>query len=105
MNEQKRFRPDVEIARARLPELSQLRIGIIGLGYVGLPLAVYMARHFPVVGFDIDESRVGELAQKKDRTGEVTDEEFAEARELQVSAKIEDLRNCNFYVVTVPTPI
>ncbi len=105
MNEQKRFRPDAEIARARLPELSQLRIGIIGLGYVGLPLAVYMARHFPVVGFDIDESRVGELAQKKDRTGEVTDEEFAEARELRVSAKIDDLRDCNFYIVTVPTPI
>jgi UDP-N-acetyl-D-galactosamine dehydrogenase len=105
MNDQLRVQPEAKAARARLPELSQLRIGIIGLGYVGLPLAVYMARHFPVVGFDINEPRVAELSAKKDRTGEVTEEEFAEARELSFSARIEELRDCNFYIVTVPTPI
>jgi UDP-N-acetyl-D-mannosaminuronate dehydrogenase len=52
---------------------SAIRIGIIGLGYVGLPLAVYLARHFPVIGFDIDRERVAELKRGLDRTREVTD--------------------------------
>jgi UDP-N-acetyl-D-galactosamine dehydrogenase len=92
-------------ARAALPALDNVRIGIIGLGYVGLPLAVYMARHFPVVGFDVNQKRIGELSERRDRTGEVTDEEFASARTLSFSADIEALRDCNFYIVTVPTPI
>jgi UDP-N-acetyl-D-galactosamine dehydrogenase len=92
-------------ATARLPALDEVRIGIIGLGYVGLPLAVYMARHFPVVGFDINKARVGELAGRSDRTGEVTDEEFAEAKDISFSADIEALKDCNFFIVTVPTPI
>jgi UDP-N-acetyl-D-galactosamine dehydrogenase len=91
-------------ATARLPALDEVRIGIIGLGYVGLPLAVYMARHFPVVGFDINTARVGELAGRSDRTGEVTDEEFAEAKDISFSADIEALKDCNFFIVTVPTP-
>jgi UDP-N-acetyl-D-galactosamine dehydrogenase len=82
-----------------------VRVGIIGLGYVGLPLAVYMARHLPVVGFDVKKARVGELAGGRDRTGEVTDEEFAAARTISFTADIEALRDCNFYIVTVPTPI
>src|SRR5262245_12776190 len=85
--------------------LENVRIGIIGLGYVGLPLAVYMARHFPVVGFDVKEARVSELAEHRDRTGEVTDGEFAAARTISFTADVEGLRDCNFYVVTVPTPI
>lgn len=105
MNEQMMFRPEAEAARARLPDISELRIGIIGLGYVGLPLAVYMARHFPVVGYDINRSRVAELSSRLDRTGEVTDQEFAAARDLSFSDGIEELRDCNFYIVTVPTPI
>ena len=75
------------------------------LGYVGLPLAVYLARHFPVVGFDIDASRVDELASGIDRTREVTEEEFAAAKQLSYSADITDLRACNFFIVTVPTPV
>ena len=51
-----------------LPVLADIRIGVIGLGYVGLPLAVYLARHFPVLGFDIDRERVAELARGLDRT-------------------------------------
>jgi UDP-N-acetyl-D-galactosamine dehydrogenase len=92
-------------ADVKLPALADVRVGIIGLGYVGLPLAVYMARHFPVAGFDINRPRVAELAEKRDRTGEVTDEEFAAAETLSFSADIEALKDCNFYIVTVPTPI
>src|SRR5215831_8964448 len=92
-------------AQASPPKLEDVRVGIIGLGYVGLPLAVYMARHFPVVGFDVNKGRVGELAKGRDRTGEVTDEEFAAARTISFGADIEALRDCNFYIVTVPTPI
>ncbi len=92
-------------AEVNLPALADVRVGIIGLGYVGLPLAVYMARHFPVAGFDINRARVAQLAKKNDRTGEVTDEEFAAAETLSFSADIEALKDCNFYIVTVPTPI
>ena len=62
-----------------LPVLAGVRIGVIGLGYVGLPLAVYLARHFPVIGFDIDAQRVTELASGIDRTLEATREELAAA--------------------------
>jgi UDP-N-acetyl-D-glucosamine/UDP-N-acetyl-D-galactosamine dehydrogenase len=89
----------------KLPELADIRIGIIGLGYVGMPLAVYLARHFPVVGFDIDASRVDELSHGIDRTREVTEEEFAAAGRIAYSADIQGLREANFYIVTVPTPV
>ena len=87
------------------PTMADIRIGVIGLGYVGLPLAVYLSRHFPVVGFDIDSGRVEELARGVDRTHEVTDEEFAAAEDIGYTADIEGLREANFYIVTVPTPI
>jgi UDP-N-acetyl-D-galactosamine dehydrogenase len=89
----------------KLPDLADIRIGVIGLGYVGLPLAVYLSRHFPVVGFDVDASRVDELKRGIDRTHEVTDEEFAAAKRLGYSADIGELAGCNFYIVTVPTPV
>ena len=88
-----------------LPKLAEIRIGIIGLGYVGLPLAVYLARHFFVIGFDIDRERVTELSRGIDRTQEVTQEEFAHAKRLSYSADVESLRDANFYIVTVPTPV
>lgn len=88
-----------------LPSLEQIRIGIIGLGYVGLPLGVYMARHFPVLGFDIDVRRIEELTKKIDRTHEVTEQEFAKADDLTFSSEEDALRGCNFLIVTVPTPI
>jgi UDP-N-acetyl-D-galactosamine dehydrogenase len=88
-----------------LPALQEIRIGIIGLGYVGLPLGVYMARHFPVFGYDVNATRVEELAQNLDRTGEVTDEEFSGANELGFSSDPGALENCNFIIVTVPTPV
>jgi UDP-N-acetyl-D-galactosamine dehydrogenase len=85
--------------------VDNVRIGIIGLGYVGLPLAVHMARHFPVIGFDVDESRVEELRSGVDRTREITADEFAAARYLKVTSAAEDLTQANFYIVSVPTPI
>jgi UDP-N-acetyl-D-galactosamine dehydrogenase len=88
-----------------LMTLGDVRIGVVGLGYVGLPLAVYMARHFPVVGFDIDQRRISELKEGIDRTREVTAAEFAAARQLEYSANPQDLKDVNFYIVTVPTPI
>ncbi len=88
-----------------LPSLEQIRVGIIGLGYVGLPLGVYMARHFPVLGYDIDTQRIKQLNKRIDRTDEVTEKEFAEAGDLTFSSDEDALRDCNFLIVTVPTPI
>ncbi len=88
-----------------LPALSDVRIAVIGMGYVGLPLAVYLARKFPVVGFDINRRRINELARGNDHTGEVTPEEMRLARNLEFTADPALLEPCNFFIVTVPTPI
>lgn len=88
-----------------LPSLQDIRVGVIGLGYVGLPLAVYMARYFPVVGFDIHQARVAELREGSDRTHEVTQEEFSAAKSLEFTDDPAGLKACNFKIVTVPTPI
>lgn len=87
------------------PVLADVRIAVIGLGYVGLPLAVHLARHFPVVAFDIDRERVAELKRGFDRTREVTEEEFAHAKHVSYTADVENLKEANFYIVTVPTPV
>lgn len=87
--------------------LTDKRIAIIGLGYVGLPLAVEFGRKFPTVGFDINQARVQELASGRDHTLEVADEDLQQVLkegQLKVSASQEDLKDCNVYVVTVPTP-
>ena len=86
-------------------QLSELKIAIIGLGYVGLPLAVEFGKHVPVLGFDIHQKRIDELKSGKDHTLEVSPEELAQATQLHYSATLEDLKNYNFYIVTVPTPI
>ena len=88
-----------------LPESGDIKIAIIGLGYVGLPLAVYMARHFDVIGFDVQPDRVDQLNGGFDRTGEVTQQEFSAAGNIRFSANADDLGAANFYIVTVPTPI
>ena len=82
-----------------------IRIGVVGLGYVGLPLAVEFGKFYPTVGFDINQARVAELEDGSDSTLEVTAEELAEARQVTYTTDAEVLRECNFYVVTVPTPI
>ncbi|WP_436917642.1 Vi polysaccharide biosynthesis UDP-N-acetylglucosamine C-6 dehydrogenase TviB [Acinetobacter schindleri] len=86
-------------------QLSELKIAIIGLGYVGLPLAVEFGKKVPVVGFDIHQKRIDELRSGKDHTLEVSPEELAQATQLTYSAELNDLKDCNFFIVTVPTPI
>jgi len=81
------------------------KVGVIGLGYVGLPLAVEFGKVMNVVGFDINKERIEELKQKHDRTREVESEEFALATKLVFSSALEDLRAVNYYIVTVPTPV
>ncbi|MCK4950203.1 MAG: Vi polysaccharide biosynthesis UDP-N-acetylglucosamine C-6 dehydrogenase TviB [Gammaproteobacteria bacterium] len=86
-------------------KLDDTRIAIIGLGYVGLPLAVEYGKILQVLGFDINEARVSELLSGVDRTLEVSKDELKQAKHLQYSFDAEDLRSCNVYIVTVPTPI
>lgn len=80
------------------------RISIIGLGYVGLPLAIEFARKHDVVGFDINQGRINDLTAGVDRTLEVSEQELKSTK-LKFSSKSEDIKNCNVYIVTVPTPI
>jgi UDP-N-acetyl-D-glucosamine/UDP-N-acetyl-D-galactosamine dehydrogenase len=86
-------------------KLEEIRIGVVGLGYVGLPLAVALGRRYPVTGFDISKPRVAELRAGHDSTLEVTPGELAEAGSLTCTDRIEDLHDCNCYIITVPTPI
>lgn len=90
---------------ADLPALKDIRIAVIGLGYVGLPLAVEFAKSRQVVGFDINVSRINALKDGHDATLEISDDEFSDAKFLTLSSDLNDLRNCNVYIVTVPTPI
>ena len=80
-------------------------IAIIGLGYVGLPLAVAFGRHRPVIGFDIDAARIAELKAGHDRTREVSDAELSAATGLDYSSDLADLHKATVFIVTVPTPI
>lgn len=85
--------------------INDIKIAVIGLGYVGLPLAVEFGKKHPVIGFDINQHRIEELKSGTDHTLEVSDEELARAKQLQFSSDINELAECNFYIVTVPTPI
>ncbi len=86
-------------------DIKKLRVGVIGLGYVGLPLAVEFGKQYPTVGFDVKAARIAELESGKDSTLEVTGEELAESSGLEFATDAAALADCNFYVVTVPTPI
>ena len=86
-------------------QLSELKIAIIGLGYVGLPLAVEFGKQVPVVGFDIHQKRIDELKSGQDHTLEVSPEELKQAHGLSYTSNLEDLKTCSFFIVTVPTPI
>ena len=81
------------------------RIGIIGLGYVGLPLAVEFGKILEVVGFDINQSRIDELKKGIDRTLEVDKDEFSSSQGLSFTTNPEDLKKVNYFIVTVPTPV
>ncbi|WP_336012450.1 nucleotide sugar dehydrogenase [Acinetobacter calcoaceticus] len=86
-------------------QLADLRIAIIGLGYVGLPLAVEFGKKGPVIGFDINQKRIDELKSGQDHTLEVTPEELQQSQNLSFSATLDDLEQSNFFIVTVPTPV
>ena len=86
-------------------DLATTRIGIVGLGYVGLPLAVEFGKHFPTFGLDINETRIQELLAGTDSTLEVAPEELRQAQQLRCTSRAEDLADCNAYIVTVPTPV
>ena len=88
-----------------MPSLKDTPIAIIGLGYVGLPLAVEFGKQRKVVGFDINTSRIGELRAGQDKTLEVDAEEMAEAKHLSFTDQLDDLAQCTIFIVTVPTPI
>ena len=88
-----------------MTSLQDTRIGVIGLGYVGLPLAVAFARHFPTIGFDIDTARVQSLQDGHDATLEVSDEALRSAGDLRFTSELDALGDCNAYIVTVPTPV
>ena len=85
--------------------LENIKIALIGLGYVGLPLAVEFGKKYNTVGFDINHARIEELNAGHDHTLEVSDDELAEAKQLSYTANTKDISPCNIYIVTVPTPI
>ena len=84
---------------------SKPRLCIIGLGYVGLPLAVEFGKKIDTIGFDINPTRIDALRQKIDHTLELTSEELAQASQLSFTTQESDIKNCDVYIVTVPTPI
>ena len=90
---------------APLPSRENMRIAVIGLGYVGLPLAVAFGRQFRALGFDINAKRVGELRQNHDHTLEVSGDELREAQQLEFTDEPAALKDCNVFLVTVPPPI
>ena len=91
--------------QASILDLDRVQIGIIGLGYVGLPLAVEFGKKFPTLGFDINQMRVEELEGGTDSTLECSPEELASAKQLTFSTSPKELATCNCYIITVPTPV
>ena len=81
------------------------KIAIIGQGYVGLPLAIEFGKKYPTIGFDINKGRIDELKKGIDHTNEASPEQLKSANQLTFSANINDIKECNIYIVTVPTPI
>ncbi|MGL4858200.1 MAG: Vi polysaccharide biosynthesis UDP-N-acetylglucosamine C-6 dehydrogenase TviB [Enterobacteriaceae bacterium] len=87
-------------------QLNEIKLAIIGLGYVGLPLAVEFGRIRQVIGFDVNRERIEELKSGNDHTLEISQEELSNAKHLTTyTINIEELRNCNCFIITVPTPI
>ncbi len=91
--------------KTQAPIQSRHTVAILGLGYVGLPLAVAFGNHFKTIGFDINETRVQELNTGQDRTREVDEQTLQASTQLTLTATPDDLREANFFIVTVPTPI
>ncbi len=90
---------------SKFTDLNSVKIGMIGLGYVGLPLAVVLGNKYPTIGLDINKDRVQELEEGHDSSLECDPDELASAHLLSYTDDPKDLASCNFYIVTVPTPI
>ena len=89
-----------------MPDLASTKLAVIGLGYVGLPLAVEFSKKLPCVGFDLKAQRIAELRRGLDSTREVSTEELATAaKQLQFTSNLDELRGCNVFIVAVPTPV
>lgn len=86
-------------------DLNKTKIAIIGLGYVGLPLAIEFSKYFEVIGFDIDKNRIKELKLGIDKTLELTKSEIVNSKNISYTSEVKDIRHCTTYIVTVPTPI
>ncbi len=86
-------------------KIDEVKIAVIGLGYVGLPLAVNFSKKYPTVGFDVDENRITELLEGKDVTLEFNSDELTEIKSLLFSNNIDEIQDCNVYIITVPTPV
>ena len=85
--------------------IEKAKIAVIGQGYVGLPLAIEFGKKYPTLGFDINQARIDELKKGIDHTNEASPEQLISAKQLTFSAKINDIKECNIHIVTVPTPI
>ena len=81
------------------------KIGIIGLGYVGLPLALEFGKKYPTAAFDLNKKRISELKNKYDYTKEVSKKDFYAAKKIKFTSNIEELKSSNIFIVAVPTPI
>ena len=92
-------------AKPKLPNRRIVRVCIVGLGYVGLPLAVEFGKHFDTIGFDVKGGRIEELRNGHDSTREVSAEELAASERLSFTTNLSDLKRCSVFIVTVPTPI
>ncbi len=88
-----------------IPEIRKCRIGIVGLGYVGLPLAVEFGKHYETIGFDVKAERIAQLRRGRDVTLEASRAELKEAKRLTFTTDLNKLKSCQVFIVTVPTPI
>ena len=87
-------------------EKKKIKISIVGLGYIGLPLAVEFAKKYKVIGFDLDQNRIGELEKNHDSTLEIKDDAILSVRNnLSLTSNIDNTKECNIYIVCIPTPI
>ena len=86
-------------------DFDKFQIAIVGLGYVGLPLAIEFAKKYSVIGYDINQSRVSDLQKSFDKTLEVEKSELLEAKSLAFTSNLDEIRNCNIYIIGVPTPV
>lgn len=85
--------------------LSTIKVAVIGLGYIGLPLAIELEKRYPTLGFDIDHTRIAALRSNEDSTCEIESADLAATKQLTFTSDLEDLKECNVYIVAVPTPI